>query len=295
MSYTSNPYAPKARRLAVNDVRIRKLKVAFVARKYGVHRSTVYSWLRKATKDSKTHIQTMSSAPRSHPNQIPGDIVDKVIEVRKKHHRCAPIVHKRLTNAGYSISLSSVERILRKHKLTRKKKQFKPKYGKIKRPKAKKPGDFVQIDTIHFVKSSGKRFFVYALIDLYSRMGYVEYSNYISSEKSFEVIKNAMKYLPFSFKTVQADNGSEFSENLYINLQTLNIRFRHSRVRKPNDNAHVERFVRTVQEEGLRKGIQSEKKVKEQLKTFIEYYNYERLHLALQCQTPYESVVKVLK
>lgn len=295
MPYTSNPYAPKARRLAVNDVRIRKLKVSLVARKYGVHRSTIYSWLSKAMPDHKTHIQTLSSAPKSHPNQLSKKLVDKVVEFRKRYNRCAPIVHKRMLNAGYNISLSSVERILRRRGLTRKKRQLKPKYGVIKRPKARKPGDLVQIDTIHFVKSNGTRFFVYAVIDLYSRMGYVEYSSYVSSRRSFEVIKNALDYLPFNFKTVQADNGSEFSESLYFKLREQNIKFRHSRVRKPNDNAHVERFIRTIQEEGKISPIVSEKVVRKRLERFLAYYNYERLHLALQCKTPAEIVVKVLK
>lgn len=295
MAYTSNPYVPKARRLAVNDVIVRKLKVSLVSRKYGVHRSTVYSWIKKASPNHREYIQTLSSAPKSHPNQLSMELVEKVIEFRKRYNRCAPIVHRRMLNAGYSVSLSSVERILRRKKLTKPRKQFKPPYGKIKRPKPKAPGDLVQIDTIHFVKSNGVRFFVYAVIDLYSRMGYVEYSSYVSSRRSFEVIKNALDYLPFKFKTVQADNGSEFSENLYINLKEVGIKFRHTRVRRPNDNAHVERFIRTIQEEGKISPIVREKEVRKRLKWFLTYYNYERLHLALQCKTPAESVVKVLK
>ncbi|PIR60412.1 MAG: hypothetical protein COU67_02150 [Candidatus Pacebacteria bacterium CG10_big_fil_rev_8_21_14_0_10_44_54] len=95
--------------------------------------------------------------------------------------------------------------------------------------------------------------------------------------------------------TIQADNGSEFSENLYINLKKVSVKFRHTRVRKPNDNAHVERFIRTIQEEGKISPIVSEKEVKRRLKWFLTYYNYERLHLALQCRTPYDFVSKVLK
>ncbi|PIR60076.1 MAG: hypothetical protein COU67_03445 [Candidatus Pacebacteria bacterium CG10_big_fil_rev_8_21_14_0_10_44_54] len=199
MSYTSNPYVPKARRLAVNDVIVRGIKQSVVARKYGVAPSTISKWIKKASPNHREYIQTMSSAPKSHPNQLSKELVDKVIEFRKKYSRCAPIIHRMMINAGYRVSLSSVERVIRRNRLTRRSRQLKPPYGKIKRPKVKSSGDLVQIDTIHFVKSNGRRFFVYAVIDLYSRMGYVEYSSYVSSRRSFEVIKNAQEYLPFRF------------------------------------------------------------------------------------------------
>ena len=66
---------------------------------------------------------------------------------------------------------------------------------------------------------------------------------------------------------------------------------RHSRVRKPNDNAHIERFNRTIQDECLGRYIPERiplKTTKERLTAFLDYYNNERLHLGLQCSTPME-------
>lgn len=42
MSYSNNPYAPKARRLAVNLVVKEGLSVAEAARRSGVHRTTLH-------------------------------------------------------------------------------------------------------------------------------------------------------------------------------------------------------------------------------------------------------------
>ena len=48
MSYCSNPHAPKARRAAVNEVVRDGSSVVDVARRYGVHRTTVHRWIKKA-------------------------------------------------------------------------------------------------------------------------------------------------------------------------------------------------------------------------------------------------------
>ena len=71
MAYSNNPYAPKARRAAV-DLAIRQgMSVAEAARRSGVHRTTLYRWIEKAkTLDLawNAHIPTLSSAPRHHPH-----------------------------------------------------------------------------------------------------------------------------------------------------------------------------------------------------------------------------------
>ncbi|PIP17804.1 MAG: hypothetical protein COX43_02305 [Parcubacteria group bacterium CG23_combo_of_CG06-09_8_20_14_all_35_9] len=61
----------------------------------------------------------------------------------------------------------------------------------------------------------------------------------------------------FEFKMVQTDHGPEFSQYFTLATNRAEISHRHSRVRKANDNAHVERFNRTIQEEcfGVEKPI----------------------------------------
>jgi len=70
MAYTTNPYLPKVRRLAVNDVEVRSMSQASVARKYGVHRATIGRWIKRASPDRKEFIRTRSSRPSHHPHQL---------------------------------------------------------------------------------------------------------------------------------------------------------------------------------------------------------------------------------
>ncbi len=286
MAYVTNPWIPKVRRQAVNDVLLGRLTQAQAARKYGVHRATIGKWIQRVSSDRKTYIDTVSSKPHTHPQQLSHEVVERIIQLRKETKRCAPVVHALLQKDGIVVSLSSVERILRKHNLTRKKHQLKPPYAKLERPAVTAPGDLVELDTIHFVKSDYSRFFIYAAIDLYSRMGYAEFQPMISAARSFRIVQNAREYFHFPLNVVQTDNGAEFSEQLYWKLKRMGIALRHTRVGRPNDNAHIERFNRTLQEECFGSKLPNEKHMQQQLEEYIDFYNFSRPHLALNCRTP---------
>jgi len=109
------------------------------------------------------------------------------------------------------------------------------------------------------------------------------------------VILQAQKYFGFEFELVQTDNGHEFGQTFQSKLLENNIALRHSRVRKPNDNAHVERFNRTLQEECFKGKPIDEKYLNKKIQKYLRYYNNERLHLSLNCQSPRDYVAKVLK
>jgi transposase len=92
MPYTSNPFAPKARKKATNLVK-QGVKKAEVARQYGVHRSTVCRWMKRSTKHSVEFIETRSCAPKRQATALPDEVVDRIIQIRKERNRCAVIVH----------------------------------------------------------------------------------------------------------------------------------------------------------------------------------------------------------
>lgn len=292
MSYNTNPYAPKARRLAVNKVRIHKRRVTEVARSYGVARKTIYDWLRKAGSDHRELIATLPSRPKLHPKALDRRIVKRIVELRVELKRSAPVIYEQMKREGLSVSLSSVGRTLQRLKLTRKKKHASY-YQPLPRPQAEKPGDLVQVDTIHFVTPKG-RFYIYAVIDLYSRFARAYYSPRIRQTDSLRVVKQAERDFGFRFRVIQTDNGPEFKDNFSIKLSHRYIKVRHSRVRRPNDNAHVERFIRTLQEEALGGKIPPIRGLQQRLDSYLEYYNTTRLHFGLNLKTPIQCVTKVM-
>lgn len=296
MPYTSNPYAPKARMQARNDVVWGRLTLQQAADKYGVNRSTIWRWVKKAKRmhlNGNTYIWTESSNPHRHPNMLKPKVVDRIIELRQTLKRCAPVIHRHLQLEGYTVSLSSVERALRRLGLVRKKKQARW-YTPLPRPPILQPGSLIQMDTIHFVKPGSSRFYVYALIDVYSRLAYAEYHPKLSQQTSLEVLLRAQTLFNFPFRMVQTDNGPEFKDGFLAGLGRQQMHLRHSRIRKPNDNAHIERFNRTIQDECFRGSLPNEATISAQIETYIAYYNGGRLHLSLNLQTPAEFVAKVL-
>jgi len=61
-------------------------------------------------------------------------------------------------------------------------------------------------------------------------------------------------------------------------------------VRKSNDQAHVERFNRTVQEECLDRTAHTVSYFKKALKEYLPYYNEERSHMGINYKTPSQLI-----
>jgi len=282
MAYSNNPNLPKVRQRAVNLV-YQGWGVRKTARYIGVQPGTISKWLEKDKWHGLIPISTLSSRPEHFPLSLPEKTVKAIVEQRRKHNRCAEVIHRELENNGVSASLSSVKRTLERQGLIRKRSPWKRWHFEQERPLASKPGDLVQIDTIHLIPGE---LYVYTLIDTFSRWAQARVSARINTHKSLIFVCDALKEFPASFQMLQSDHGSEFSSWFTEHINKRNIAHRHSRVRKPSDNGHLERFNRTLQEECLKDIPMSFSAYKKVIPEYINYYNNERLHLALNLKTP---------
>jgi transposase InsO family protein len=260
-----------------------------VGRYFGFGSSVISKWLKRDNHWGLRPIPTLSSRPHRHPKQLKPEMVDAIVKQRLKRNRCAEIVHRELLNQGIVVSLSSVKRTLKRQGLIRHRSPWKRWHFTGARPEAVLAGDLVEIDTIHFVIGN-RRFYVYTLVDVASRWAYAKVSLRINTWNSLQFVKEALKHSGFNFKMMQSDHGSEFSAWFTENLGKLGIAHRHIRVRKSNDNGHIERFNRTLQEESLNKVNQNPESFQEAINTYMPYYNEERLHLGLNFKTPVECV-----
>lgn len=288
MSYSKNPHLPRVRMQAVNLV-YQGWGARKVGRHFGINSSTVSKWLKKDHHWGLRPISTLSSKPKSHSKQLTKEKINAIVVQRKKRNRCAEIVHRELLNQGVVVSLSSVKRTLKRQGLIRHRSPWKRWHFSEARPEAILAGDLVQIDTIHFVIGD-HRFYVYTLIDIASRWAYAKVSLRINTHNSLQFVKEAQRIAGFKFKMMQSDHGSEFSTWFTEHLGKMNISHRHIRVRKSNDNGHIERFNRTIQEECLNKTSYNPKAFQKAIVKYLPYYNNERLHLSLNFKTPVECV-----
>jgi transposase InsO family protein len=195
-----------------------------------------------------------------------------------------------LKKQGVMVSLSSVKRTLDRTRLLKKRSPWKRPHDATPRPVATFPGALVQVDTIHIIAPDGSRIYIYTLIDLYSRWAYAEVVERIGAEASAKFLRRAATQASFRFVMVQSDNGSEFSTRFTHRLLALGVAHRHSRVRQSNDNAHVERFNRTIQEECLDQTAHNLRDFRAAIKKYLPYYNTERSHMGINYQTPSQLV-----
>jgi transposase InsO family protein len=282
MAYTTNPRLPRLRAQAVEMVRAGR-SVTEVARHFGYTKGAVSKWCRKVPAGGSREIPTESSRPHRHPRELQPDVVRAIIETKLRYRRCGEVVRGYLLERGIPVSLNSVKRKLDQAGLTRKRSPWKRLHLPIDRPEATRPGDLVQVDTVHLMETPTKRMYVYTLIDVYSRWTYAWATEKIGATPSVRFLEMAQAAAPFQFRCVQSDNGSEFSQWFTEHIKTLH---RHSRVRKPNDNAHLERFNRTLQEECIDHVPNRVEAIQAVLPGYLAFYNTERLHLGLALKTP---------
>lgn len=319
MAYSTNPLLPRARAQAVRLVVEQRLPVCVAARKSGIHRTTLWRWKQRwlqlnahvqFTNDNrptrraglafrfsscKWLIPTLSSRPHASPRAVVKQVVARVLELRRTLKRCAEVIwHHLVHKDGIAVSLSSVRRILRRHHCFDGSRKKRVRLDNPKRPLATKPGELVQTDTIHYIcPLTKRRRYVYTVIDLHTRMAHAEVHNRILPGLAANVVLHASQVFGFTFALVQADNGPEFGRYFAQRLASQGVFVRHSRLGRPNDNAHIERFNRTVQEECLGNRLAhttTNKVVQARLTAYLDYYNTQRVHLGIQCRTPEEML-----
>lgn len=266
-----------------------------VARRYGVHPSTVMKWCRKDPTGGWREIPTLSSKPKRSPRSLPRMIVHAIIVERIGRRRCGQVVYRELKKKGVVVSLSSVQRTLSRSGLLKKRSPWKRPHDATPRPLPVSPGALLQADTVHIMLPDGSRLYVYTLIDVYSRWAYAEVSEKIRAYVSASFVARAQRKALFCFTMIQTDHGPEFSTRFTHILGRRKLAHRHSRVRQCNDNAHIERFNRTIQDECLTGVPRTVPSFSRAISKYLQYYNSDRMHMGIDFKTPAQMLSGVAK
>jgi transposase InsO family protein len=193
------------------------------------------------------------------------------------------VVHHILKEEGIETSLSSVKRTLDRSGLLKKRSPWKRFHPHIDRPVPERPGSLVELDTIHTMTGPKSRLYTFTLIDVYSRWTFAKSFAKMNAATSVAFVAEAQRLSGFRFLMTQTDHGPEFGSWF---VEQSGIPHRYTRLGKPNDNAHIERFNRTLQEECLDKHARTPEAFNRALKKYIKYYNAERHHFSLKFKTP---------
>jgi transposase InsO family protein len=286
MSYTTNIHMPRIRRDAARLYH-KGWSARKIGRHLGYHHTAVMKWVKKSIRLGDVPIPTRSSEPNHKAHKISEELEKKIVETRRQNGRCTEALKLQLEREGIAVPRSTIHRALDRNYCLKKRGIYKRYHPPVDRPYALRPGDLVEMDTIHLMISEKKRIYVFTLIDTYSRWVYAKAYEKINSATSVKFLAEAQRESRFKFEMIQTDHGPEFG-SWFVSM--IKRKHRFTRIGKPNDNAHIERFNRTIQEEYLDKIDRDVFTINRNLKKYLSYYNNQRIHLGINL-FPIEMVV----
>ena len=170
--------------------------------------------------------------------------------------------------------ITGTGRIVRanRQKILRKPKEFQTTYA----------GHLVALDTIErFV--FGIRRYIITFEDIHARFGFAWATSSHASCAAKEFFDLCRKVFPHPMEFVLTDNGSEFKKHFAAELSQLHLVHYHTYPKTPKQNAHCERFNRTVQEEFVdfhANLLLDTEAFNQKLMDYLAFYNTERVHFA---------------
>lgn len=286
MAYSTNKHLPRLRREAARLFH-KGWSARKIGRHFGYHHTAVMKWVRKSRIIGDKAIPTESSVPKTFRKPLNTELADRICQMRIQTKRCGRAIYEQLKREGIKVGNTTVHRILSRSSLLKKKSPWKRIHPHVERPRALKPGDLVELDTVHLMISKKKRIYVLTLIDTYSRWAHAKCFKSLNAETALVFLRESVSISPFPFSMIQTDHGQEFGM-WFVRRAKRNHRF--TRIGKPNDNAHIERFNRTLQEECLDKVERDASKINRALSKYLSYYNNQRIHLGINAMIPMEMV-----
>jgi transposase InsO family protein len=158
-----------------------------------------------------------STKPKSHPQETPIRIKERVIEIRKETHLSALKLHWKLEKENISIHERTIGKIIKKEKLTRKYRIRKIQYKYIKAQFL--PGEMVEIDVKYVPeKLNFRRYYQFTAIDCATRWRYLKIYDEQTNTNAIHFLEELMKLAPFPIQAVKTDNGFIFT-NRYTGYQ----------------------------------------------------------------------------
>lgn len=283
------------------------LNVGITANILGVHRSTVYRWVKKARSPSGykvvlryKHLKRTSTRPRTRHTVLNTTQQADILALRScKQYSSEKIKHI----LKLSASVSTIKRFLRSKNLLRKQLKYRrPRYQSTKHMNLKNTNTigYLQMDVKYITPElSGLPWtcFEYAVIDIYSRYKEAVILNQVDQDGSILALMEILPKLPFKPVFIQTDNGLEFQNRFVEYLNNIGLKHHFIHKSTPNENAVIERSFRTDEEEfflRLEKAPKHYDEFKEWFALYLKEYNTYRPHLGINLKTPLEIVAEVM-
>ena len=297
-----------AQRVAPVDVRLvaavtdSSINVSAFCREHGVSRETFYVWRRRYREEGLAGLVPRSSAAKTSPNRTPTSVEDAVVALRKELDESgldagAATIHTHLLRRRMPAvpSVATIWRILVRRGFVLPAPRNRP-HASWRRFVAAAPNELWQADATKWVIGIGQ-VEILTFLDDHSRLVVgCRAVACATTENTWELFSAAADRWGLPNGQL-SDNGLNFSGRLRgfevsfeINLRAAGVRPITSRPYHPQTCGKVERFQQTLKKWLRRQPLARDlDELQVQLDWFINYYNTQRPHRAIDNHTPLEQ------
>jgi len=287
------------RTLLIADYLRETLSVTELCDLYRVSRKTAYKWIDRYLRHGPAGLQEHSRRPQHSPNQTAEDIVQALLQARRRHpswggKKLLALLHKR--DPSWDLPhRSTVCDILKRHGMVPKT-RHRRRIGHPGKPTSSilAPNDLWSADFKgQFKTGNGRYCYPLTVADGFSRylLG-CQGLNSTAVDEAKPVFTRLFKEygLPTRIRT---DNGVPFATNTLARLSRLSAWWVRLGILpeciepgKPQQNGRHERMHRTLKAETTRPAAGSLAAQQRRFNAFRDVFNHERPHEALDQQTP---------
>ena len=261
-----------------------------IASRLGIHWGTVGTWIKGIKNNGLMgFLDIYSNAKKGErvKRQIDPILKRWVWEIRERESDCCgqKILYFLEKEHGVKISVPKIYEILsEKYKIRSK---WKKNQARGLVPKASKPREVIQMDTIDFGDV-----FAFTGVDIFSKEADVVIFPSLTSHDGLVYLETAMnRRFNNHSDLIQTDGGPEFKDEFKLNVLRFTNRHRVARPYKKNEQSYIESFNRSLRKECLGWIKYKRSQVKELNNTVLNYlekYHYHRPHISLGMKPPLE-------
>ena len=276
--------------------------VAVLVKRYGISEKTVRRWRDRESVDDRSH-----TAHRLQKTLNDGQ--EALVIYLRTHLRLSlddllAVVREFIEPA---MSRSALDRMLRRHGVSRLAPEAAAKKASHKAFKAYEPG-FVHIDVKYLpqMQDEDRRRYAFVAIDRATRWVHVRLMKDKSAASAKRFLKSLDQAAPFHIRTILTDNGKEFTDRLFASREraatgehafdqlctALGIEHRLTPVRRPQTNGMVERFNGRISEVLRSHHFQSGADLEATLTRYVWLYNQHLPQKALNHEAPIQAMKK---
>ena len=278
---------------------------SLTCRHFGISRSTFYVWKKRYDRRHLRTLEDRSSRPkRCRRKTWTTPEILAVLALRKTYPYYGKAKLKVfLERQGMVLSVSRVGRILShlksswqlvepKRRVTSHRRQWARLYA-TRKPREyipTRPGDIIQLDTVHIQATPGVTLKQFTAVDVVTRWSVALLARNATAASASRALEAICARMPFPVRGIQVDGGSEFMNVFEEAVRDRGIALFLLPPRSPKLNGRVERANRTYREEFYDYSL-AEPNVtglSRELLRWEHAYNHVRPHQALNYLTPAE-------